>query len=154
PEFTRCRVYRPADVGGVIRPCQSWGLGWIAVVKTPRQTILVRSAISAAWTVEHRDDRAAHLAVDLQLLSTGRTSSQLLEIPLLHEGHELINPAAGLALIRTAVRLSNPVPSPAATRKTRVRIMVVVKGNPHLLEIVLAGGAVGGFPHLQYRRQQ
>src|SRR5262249_36787166 len=119
-------VERPTAVDRVIRTRQPRRLRGRAVGVAQSAVVLVRErpAVAAARTVVHGDDRANQLRVDRQLLVPAKTRAELLEVALLHEGHQLIDPAARLVLVGAAVGFADPEPPPAAAGQTAIRVVV------------------------------
>ena len=82
-------------------------------------------------------------------------------IVLLHKGENLVDPAVilfrsdgrvRLGIIRKRSWISVHVPVLAAVRKNLADVVVVVEGEPHLLEVVRAAYTVGCFAHLLHGR--
>src|SRR5262249_38155833 len=73
---------------------------------------------------------------------------------LLHERQDVVRPATGLLWPRPLARHTEPRPAPTSRWDGLVDIGTAVNGQPHLLEVVLAGGPIGRLADLLHRRNQ
>ena len=67
-------------------------------------------------------------------------------IRFLNESQQLIRPASRLPLAHTLIRATDPPIAPAGRGKELVGIVEHVRGNPQLLEVVLALTPPGRLP--------
>ena len=99
-------------------------------------------------------DGADQLLVRGQFGRSGQTEAAVVQGGLLDVRQDVVDPAARLPLVESAVRIADPIPAPAAGRQVVLDVVMVMERQGKLPQLVLALRAAGRFASRLHGRQE